>query len=784
MEDAVRSAPYWNATRPVAERVQDLLGRMTRAEKLAQLGSVWAYQVLDGTVVKAEARDLLKDGIGAVTRVGGALGLAPGDTQRAARRLQEFLREETRLGIPALIHEETCAGYMAFGATAFAQPIGMASTWDPELVEETAAAIGKQVAAVGAHHALAPVLDVARDPRWGRTEETFGEDPYLVARMGTAYVAGLQRPTEQGTVIATGKHFAAYGASEGGLNWAPAHVPPRELAEVYLMPFEAAVKVAGLGSIMPAYHDLDGLPCHVNTGLLTTVLRREWGFDGIVVSDYFGVAMVHEYHGVAAGEPESAAMSLQAGLDIELPATNYFGKPLAEALARGLVPEAVLDEAVRRVLTVKMRLGLFDRPAGDPDAVTRVFQPGYAAETARRLARESLVLLKNRGRLPLSRTEGRIAVVGPGAHDPRLFFGDYSYPAHVQGLRAAGEAETFGAPVAAPDAATDELAGVMSVRDAIAEKVGADRVVYARGVDVLDLDRSGFPEAVRAVEGADVAIAVMGDRSGLTLDCTSGESRDRARLNLPGVQEDLLRDLVATGVPVILVLLSGRPVTFDDELWDSLEAVLEAWLPGQEGGRAIADVLFGDVNPSGRLPVSVPREVGQVPVYYRHLRSGGRSHWHKDYVDMPVEPRCAFGFGLSYTTFLYRDLAIAPMVWDPTAGPLSVTVTVTNTGSRAGTEVVQVYAGWDNTSVTRPVRQLVAFARVALEPGESRTVAATVFPEQLAFLNREMRWVVEPGTLRIEVGASSADIREQATVSVTRGGPVERRRFFADVAVR
>jgi beta-glucosidase len=429
-------AGYRDPDRPVPERVRDLIDRMTLDEKIAQLGSAWVYELLDdGRFSPDKARMLLEHGIGQITRIGGASSARPSESARLANTIQTFLREETRLGIPALVHEETCSGYMARGATCFPQIIGVASTWEPQLAEAMAGVIRTQMQAVGAHQALAPVLDVTREPRWGRVEETFGEDPYLVARMGTAFVRGLQTDDVGRGVIATGKHFLAYGASEGGMNWAPAHVPPRELREIFMAPFEAAIKTAGLASIMNAYHELDGVPCAASRELLTDILRGWLGFQGLVVSDYFAVQTIAEHHHIAATKADAARLALEAGIDIELPGTDCYGAPLHAAIESGAVSVALIDEVVGRVLALKFRLGLFERVHVAPDQAPAVFDTPAQRDLAREIARKSIVLLKNSGGLlPLRKDVRSIAVIGPNADTVRHQMGDYSYPAHIETL--------------------------------------------------------------------------------------------------------------------------------------------------------------------------------------------------------------------------------------------------------------------------------------------------------------------------------------------------------------
>jgi len=778
--------PYRDPTRGIEERVEDLLERMTPAEKAAQLGSAWVFQLADGPSLDEErASALLADGLGQVTRVCGASGLDPQEAARLTDAIQRHLVEHTRLGIPAIVHEEICSGLMARCSTVFPQAIGLASTWEPDLAEALADTVRVQMRAIGAHQGLSPVLDVCRDPRWGRTEETFGEDPHLVARMGVAFVRGLQGGDLREGVIATAKHFVGYGASEGGLNWAPAHIPARELREVHLHPFEAVVRTAGLRSLMNGYHELDGVPCGAAGDLLTGILRREWGFDGVVVADYFSVRQLAEYHRLAGSAEEAAAMALTAGLDVELPSTDCFGGPLLRALESGLVAAGTVDAAVRRVLRAKFELGLFERHLAGVAAAADVAAPARQRELARRIAGRSLVLLRNDGVLPLAPGAGTIAVIGPNADEARHLFGDYTYPAHVESLmemRQDGQ-NTFSVPISESTQLGDATVEAATVLDALRDGLGP-RVAFARGCDVSGASREGFDEAVALAAGADVAVLVMGDKSGLTDDCTSGESRDRASFDLPGVQEELARAVIATGTPVVLVLVAGRPAA-SAWLHERCAAVLMAWLPGQEGAGAIADALTGALVPGGKLPISYPRSAGQVPVFYGHKTSGGRSHWKGDYVDTPSSPLYPFGHGLSYTTFALSGASVAPgeVSW---GGSVCVEVAVANTGHRAGDEVVQVYVRRLRASVTRPVLELKAFARIPLGAGERRTVTFVIPAGQLGFYDRLLTYVVEPGVVDVFVGTSSADLVAAGSVTVVpdpSGAPPEKA-FDGSVTIR
>jgi len=749
---------HMDATLSTEARVNALMGEMTLNEKIAQLGSFWIYEVLEGmSFSPTKAGKLFGNGVGQITRMGGASNVKPTESVVLANSIQKFLIDNTRLGIPAVIHEECCSGYMARAATVFPQAIGVASMWDPELVQEMADVIRHQMRSVGAHHALSPVLDVARDARWGRVEETFGEDPYLVARMGVAYVRGLQGETLQNGIVATGKHFVGYSMSEGGMNWAPPHIAQREMRDVYLFPFEAAVRDGKMASMMNAYHELDGVPCASSKELLTTILRDEWGFDGTVVSDYFAITMLDEYHHVAANKAEAAFTALDAGLDVELPFTDSYGSPLREAVIAGKIPESLVDQSLRRVLTQKFALGLFDQPYVDNLAV--VFDTPDERKLARKIAHKSMVLLKNEGNLlPLSKDLNSIAVIGPNADSVRNLFGDYAYPAHVETLlELKNKKNVFNQPLPEGIHAVEDFIPATSVLAGIKAQVSATtQVHYAKGCAVNDTSTDGFAEAVEAAKQAQVAIVVVGDKAGLTDDCTSGEARDRADLQLPGVQSQLVKAIYDTGTPIVLVMINGRPVSLE---WiaDSVPAILEAWFPSEEGGNAVADVLFGDVNPGGKLPITFPRTVGQVPIFYGHKPSGGRSHWKGDYVETSSKPLYPFGFGLSYTQFELNNLRIDAES-APVGGAVTVQVDVTNIGQRSGDEVVQLYTRQNATSVTRPVKELRGFQRVMIEPQQTKTIIFSLKVNQLGFYDQAHKYVIEPGQIEVMVGNSSQDI--------------------------
>jgi beta-glucosidase-like glycosyl hydrolase len=769
--------PYQEPSRSVTERVEDLLARMTFEEKAAQLHALWLILSEDGEhhprqddftggTDPAAVKRALGHGLGQISRPLGSHGVDPRAGVRALNRLQKFLCEETRLGIPALSHEECLVGLMARGATMFPSALAYSATWNPDLIERAAQAIGREARSVGCHQGLAPVLDVSRDVRWGRTEETLGEDSYLVGVLGTRFVRGLQG--EKRDLLATLKHFAGHSWSEGARNHGPVHLGWRELNDVFLLPFEMAVKQARVGSVMPAYHDIDNESCHASRHLLTEVLRGEWGFDGLIVADYIGISLLYQHHNLAADPAEAAAMAFGAGLDIELPADECTSH-LAEAIRRGLIDMETIDEIVKRILTEKIRLGLFERPYVDEGKID-LQSPG-TVELAREVARQSIVILENRGVLPLDTERGqRIAVIGPTASDPLALLCGYSFPVHLI-LNDAGET----------------AAQVVTPKAAFEKAFGAGRVTYAQGCPIIEerkygspvfpgdvekstrLDQSSpvssrtdlIPEAVECAKAADVAVVCVGDLAGLFQTGTVGEGSDADSLDLPGVQQQLLEAVVAAGKPVVVVLTSGRPYNLGG-LEEKVGAFVMAFAGGQQGGTALVDVLTGKVEPSGRLTVSVPKNVGAVPYYYNHkMKSAGTP------IAIHFGSRYPFGHGLAYTQFELTDLALDATDVDAGTGEIGVRFAVRNTGSRAGVAVPQLYVRDLLASVVRPVKELKAFGRVELRAGEAARVAFHVPTDMLCFTGREGRRIVEPGEIELQVGASSADIRLRATVKLT-----------------
>ncbi|MFC0032680.1 glycoside hydrolase family 3 N-terminal domain-containing protein [Micromonospora chaiyaphumensis] len=731
-------------------RVRELLGRMTIEEKIAQLVGFWEKE--DGEAVAplqgefgdaVKLEDFARHGLGHLTR---AYGTRPVDTAERAAWLWKFQRDlvtGTRLGIPALVHEECLTGLSAWKAATFPTPLGWGAAFDPELVSEMAAAIGASMRALGIHQGLAPVLDVIQDPRWGRVDECIAEDPYLVGTIGTAYVRGLQ---SEG-VHAALKHFAGYSASRAGRNFGPVHAGPRELADVLFLPFEMAILDGNARSVMHSYTEIDGVPVAADPAMLTGVLRDRWGFDGTVVSDYFGVAFLNLLHHVAADNAEAAVQALAAGVDVELPTGDAY-LTLRESVRAGKVDEALIDRAVLRVLREKLDLGLLDATFTDePPQGVDLDSPEHRS-IARRLAEESVVLVANREVLPLPAGR-RVAVIGPNADRQAALFGCYSFLNHVL--------------VQHPG--VDTGIEVPTVLDAVRVEFGSDLVTWASGCDVDTDDRSGFAEAVATASAADVAVLVVGDHAGLFGRGTVGEGCDREDLELPGVQRELVEAVLATGTPVVLVLLTGRPYAVGWAL-SGCAAVVQAFFPGEEGAGAIAGVLSGRVNPSARLPVSLPRSAGAQPYSYLHptLGEGG------EVTNLPATPAAEFGHGLSYTTFEHAGLTVPATV--PTDGALHVTVRVTNTGGVAGDDVVQLYGRDLVAPVTRPVAQLLGYRRVHLEPGQSVTVELTVPTTRLAFSDRTLTRVVEPGDVELWVGTSARRDTEASTTLVGVTVPV------------
>jgi len=772
------------STRSIANCVSELLNQMTLNEKLAQIRSYWIFDLqTEGELDLKQVESKLKHGIGQISRLAGASTMNPHSAAKAANSLQRFLVEKTRLGIPAIIHEECCSGAMVLGGTVYPQMIGLASSFQPELAEQMASAIRKQLRAIGAQQALGPVLDISRDPRWGRVEETFGEDPTLVSHFGMSYIRGLQGEDLAEGIIATGKHFVGHSLSQGGLNCGPVNTGPRDLWDIFLAPFQAAIRDAGLASIMNAYPEVDGEVVAASRRILTVLLRERLGFDGLVVSDYETIIMIHNFHNAAADKSIAACMALNAGIDVELPTIQCYGDPLEAALDAGEISLDLVDSAVRRHLQKKFEVGLFDQPFVNEGRTIEVFETDGQRALARELARKSMVLLKNDGLLPLNKTIGTLAVIGPNADDGRNQLGDYSYASILEYMQMVLPKNSSFVKIDGA-ALADQSVKVTTVLDGIRRTVSSKtKILFARGCDFLDNNREGFSEAVRAAQRADAVVLVLGDRSGMALGCTTGETRDSADLHLPGVQEELARAILASGKPVAVVLVNGRPFAIP-WLDEHANALLEAWLPGEEGGAAVADILFGAANPGGKLPLTFPRHVGQLPIFYNHKPSGRRSYWYGDYVSEKVAPLYPFGYGLSYTSFEYSNLTIQRT--QATQGEsLDVSFNITNTGPVAGDEVVQLYIRDEFATIPRPVKELKGYQRLTLQPGETLMVTFHLPVNQLAFYDENLDLVLEPGKVDIMVGSSSEDIRLCGAFEITGGKKmvVKERVFVCPVEV-
>jgi beta-glucosidase len=768
----------------INQRVKSIVSEMTLNEKLAQLGSYWMFELqTQNEIDHGKVASKLKHGIGQITRLAGASTLSPALAAKAGNVLQKFLVEETRLGIPAILHEECCCGAMMLGGTTFPQILGLTATFQPELARAMTETIRQQLLAIGARQALAPVLDIARDPRWGRVEETFGEDPTLASAFGVAYIKGLQGENLSEGVMATGKHFIGHSFSQGGLNCGPVHLGWREVYEVCMAPFQAAIRLAGLGSIMNSYPELDGEVVAASRRILTDILRDELGFEGVVVSDYEAISMIHNFHYIAADKPTAGRLALEAGIDVELPTLNYYSDPLRTALESGEITMETIDQSVMRHLQKKLELGLFENPYVDEGRVVEVFETQENRSLAREIARQSIVLLKNDGSLPIQKTIKTIAIIGPNAGNGRTLLGDYSYPAMKELMEFRYELDPKSPEV---DPTTDDGHDiyVTTVLEGIKAAVsGETEVLFAKGCNHLGDDTSGFDEALTVARQADTVVLVMGDRSGLTPDCTSGETRDSSDLRLPGVQEELAKIIIDTGKPVVVVLVNGRPYAIP-WLAEHANAILVAWLPGEEGGAAIADVLFGDTSPGGKLPITFPRGVGQIPVFYSATPAGKSSHWYTDYVSDKVTPQYPFGHGLSYTDFAYNNLSIDRSVTS-IGESVAISLTVKNTGNVSGDEVVQLYTRDEIASVPRPSKELKGFVKVRLSPGETKSITFHLPVNQLAFYNNTLELVLEAGKITIMIGSSSEDIRLCSSFEITgpRVMPIQERVFCCPVEI-
>lgn len=761
--------PYKNSTLPIEKRVSDLLGRMTVEEKVGQLSKLLGWDMYSKSGKKVTISNKLRKAvkeqhIGLLwatlradpwTQKTLLNGLSPVEAARATNAIQRYMVDSTRLGIPLLLSEEAPHGHMAIGATVFPTAIGQASTWNPQLIQDMASTIAMETYAVGGKNGYGPVLDLARDPRWSRTEETYGEDPYLIGQMGSAMIRGFQgeKIGERDKIIGTLKHFVAYAAPDGGHNGESVSFGERSLKQYFLPPFERAVK-SGAGSVMTAYNSIDGIPCSANSWLLNDILRKDWGFKGFVVSDLLSISGLNGGHATAATAEEAASQSIHAGLDVDLSGTGY-GSNLLKAVQQGLVEPAVLDTAVARVLRMKFNLGLFDHPYVDEKMVAQKVATTQNKTVARQVARESIVLLKNDQHiLPLSKSLKRIAVIGPNADNAYNQLGDYTAP------QAEGKVQTL----------------LTGIRAAVGNSTKVD---YVKGCAIRDTSNSDIAAAVAAAKQADAVVLVLGGSSARDFktsyqatgaanvdpntvsDMESGEGFDRVSLDMMGDQIKLLKAIQATGKPLVLVTVMGRPLNLN---WaaEHVPAIVNAWYPGQEGGLAVADVLFGDYNPAGRLPISVPRSVGQLPVHYNHTKPK-----HHDYVEMSAKPLYAFGYGLSYSSFDYSNLQVS-LKENGNDFACTVSFDVANNGKLAGDEVAQLYIVDEVSSVVTPVMQLKRFERKNIAAGTTARYSFQLTKEDLKLWNASKAWKTEKGKFKFLVGASSDDIRLKGEMELTR----------------
>lgn len=763
VERPYAGAAYWNATLPVEQRVADLLARMTLEEKIAQIITIWNDKPKvqdDGNFFDGEkASSLYPDGLGLFARPSDLKG--PGSPRinkprsieesiRYVNALQIWARTQTRLGIPVLTHEESLHGLAALNATSFPQSIGLASTWDPDLVRDVNDYIASEVRARGVHQVLSPVVDVARDPRWGRIEETFGEDPYLVGEMGVAAVEGLQGVGKnpklgQGQVLATLKHMTGHGQPESGTNIGPAQISERTLREMFFPPFKEVVDRTAIQAVMASYNEIDGIPSHSNNWLLNGVLRGEWGYQGAVVSDYYAIEEMVTNHRIAKDIPEAARIALGAGVDVDLPSGIAFST-LGDQVKDGKVSMTAIDQAVTRLLTMKFNAGLFEDPFVDDMAPALRSNTQQGKSLALKAAEKSVILLKNEGALPLAlpaknatTKKPTIAVIGPNANVARL--GGY-----------------YGIP-------RDTVTPLEGITQYVGNKAN---LVYAKGVTItknddwwadevelgdVDDNKRLIAEAVEAARGADTILLFIGDTEQSSREGWAvGHLGDRTSLDLVAQQNDLFAELKKLGKPIISVLINGRPPSYA-QISEQSDAILETWYAGEQQGNAIANILFGKVNPGGKLPVTVARNVGQLPVFYNHKTSARRGYLFSD--KSPLYP---FGFGLSYTQFaLGKPILSSTTI--AAGSNVTVSVPVTNKGDRAGDETVQIYLRDDTSSVTRPVKELAGFKRVTLQPGETKMVDIVIKSDRFAFWNRDMKRVIEPGTFTIMIGPNSAELQ-------------------------
>ncbi|EOS40035.1 beta-glucosidase [Lachnospiraceae bacterium] len=797
---------YLNKELQPKERALDLLSKMSLDEKMAQVTGVFAVKGREDAMKR-----FLQHGIGQVSTLEFRQCGSLEEAAQWQRDLQDIVMENSEHHIPAVFHMEGLCGAFIQDMTAFPSGVNRGSTFDPGLERKIGEIVSRQEASCGITQILAPVLDISRDSRMGRQSEPYGEDPTLAAAMGTAFTKGIQETATAGLhPESVAKHFLGFHNSQGGIHGANVDAGERLLSEIYGKPFQAAIRNADLRGVMPCYCSIGGLPIHASKHYLTDWLRTEMGFEGVVVSDYSAVENVYQVQHVGESKGEAGLRCMKAGMDVELPMPSCYNEEMQARFTDGEEDIAVLNRAVLRILEAKFRMGLFENPyALAGEELKKTVRHDGDAEVSKQAAQESLILLKNNGILPLTGKERTIAVIGPHAGNARYYFGGYTHLSMVEAIHAAANSMAgVGAGGNTADICMERISGTnvqvdeteefndilrklhpgcRSLVEVLKAELPGAEILYAAGYPKAGADTSGFEEALTMVREADVVILTLGGKNGSGSVATMAEGVDGTDINLPPCQDAFIQEAKKYGKPLIGVHFDGRPITSDvaDEL---LDAIIEAWTPAVFGAEAVTNVLTGAYNPSGKLPLSVARSAGQIPVYYNHPNG---SAWHQgasigfqDYVDMPHEPRYYFGHGLSYTTFLYQDLTLEKKKVNP-AETLKISLNVKNTGEVSGTEVVQLYLRDEQASMTRPVKELQGFVRVELAPGEEKQVVFTVSPSQMAFLDEDMRWKIEKGEMKVQVGSSSEDIRLEDAFYINEDLWIEgrERRYYADAAV-
>lgn len=802
---------YLDGSKAIEDRVEDLLSHMELEEKVMQLCSIFPIMLQTNQKLDPKKMEIhLGKGLGRITQFQMLDYQSSAKLAEFANEIQSYVLEHTRLKIPVILQTEAASGFVGAGATNFPTPIALASTWKPGLMEKIARVIGEEMQAAGVRQALAPVLDIARDARWGRIHETFGEDPYLVSAMGTAFVSGLQ--AKQRGVMATAKHFLGYSLAEGGLNLASVHLGRRELYEVFARPFEAAIKEADLAAVMTSYAEIDGIPCTCSKEVVTDLLRNTMGFDGVVISDGAALKKLVTAYGVARNMEEAGIYALEAGLNAEIPVGDGFRR-LTGAVEKGLVEPTLIDQAVRFILKAKFTYGLFEQPYVQAGKVCEIYSRTESQELAKQAAKDSMILLKNDGLLPLGNQIQSIAVIGPHGDSVRCMFSGYTHvaicevqsilenamknkiqPADITFNGLADEVAKDSSMVEKSNVSGDmeetirQLYQTKSIKEAFAETMPHCQIECAKGCEITEACLDGFTEAVKAAEAADVVILAIGGKGGWSPDCTYGEGKDQASLRLPGVQQQLLETIKKCDKPMVVVVFGGG--TYDLTWAESYaNAILLAWHPGQAGGTAIVDTLLGKASPGGRLPITFPRSAGQVPQYYYHKAGSGYQPLPENedfffgagYVNEKLEPLYPFGYGLSYTQFAYQGLQISEKQVDST-GEVAISFTIKNIGTIPGDEVVQLYLAVQRPKVARPVKQLAGFKRISLAAREEKSVTFHVPMSLLAYYNDRMEFVVEPGKVEVMIGSNSIDVSLQSSFAVIgeKVAVMGRRSYFSE----